>query len=58
MIFKGRNTDPIENASRVENPEVLDTSNIIKELSSECPTVTIVKDGIGNVNYSMIYTIK
>ena len=52
MIYTGKSTDPIENANRAENPEVLDTSNIVKNLSSDYPTVTSVKDGIGNVNYS------
>ena len=52
MVTRGKDFDPIENANRVENPEVLDTSNIVKNLSSDYPTVTSVKDGIGNVNYS------
>lgn len=52
MIANNRKTDPIGNASRVENPEAIDLANINKNISPEYPTITSVKDGIGNVNYS------
>lgn len=52
MISNNKKQDPIGNAQRVENPEVVDASKINKDISPEYPTITSVKDGIGNVNYS------
>ncbi len=45
------NGENIESAKRIENPEVLDGSNIGGTMSTDYPTITSVKDGIGNVNY-------
>ncbi len=52
MIVNRKKLDPIGNAQRIENPEVVDASKVNKDISPEYPTITSVKDGIGNVNYS------
>ena len=51
---KLKNFEPIASANRIENPEKLDSSMFNGTLSSQYPTITAVKDGIGNVNYGSL----
>lgn len=53
-IGRLKNLEPIASANRIENPEKLDSSMLIGTISSEYPTITAVRDGIGNVNYGSL----
>jgi len=53
-IGRLKNLEPIASANRIENPEKLDSSRLIGTISSEYPTITLVRDGIGNVNYGSL----